>query len=222
VPLCGRDVWLISRRLHLDPERFVVAWQEEEPSVDGFRIESDGPPYSLVLDKRGWSRDGSPCVFLLRLPGGHDRCGIYPHRPVSCRAYPMVLLRDAVALRDDPLCPPGAWPTDEPVRPAWREALQDAHMQFDVYRAVVDRWNARVRAAAPARFELADFYGFLLAAYDALAALDGEIGEAGLTRLRDGWRAPLGPGDAVGPAARVEAPPWQRHLERVRAVLSCL
>jgi Fe-S-cluster containining protein len=111
VPVCGYDVWLISRRLHLDPARFVVAWQEEEPSVDGFRTEPDGPLYSLVLDKRRWSRGGSACVFLLRLPGGHDRCGIYEHRPVSCRAYPMVLLRGAVALGDDPLCPPGAWPT---------------------------------------------------------------------------------------------------------------
>jgi Fe-S-cluster containining protein len=220
VPVCGYDVWLISRRLHLEPARFVVAWQEEEPSVDGFRIEPGGPPFSLVLDKRGWSRERSPCVFLLRLPGGHDRCGIYQHRPVSCRAYPMVLLGDAVALRDDPLCPPGAWSPEDARLPVWRDELQHARMQFDVYRAVVDRWNARIGAAPPSTsVDLSDYYGYLLATYDALAELDAGIGQGGLARLRAGWRAPLHTVGPDGTGARVDDMPWQNHLNRVRAVV---
>src|SRR5439155_20925086 len=109
VPLTGHDMWRLSRALQLDPARFVVAWQEEEPAIGGFRLEPGGPAYSPVLEKRSWSRDGAACVFLLRLPGGHDRCGVYEHRPAACRAYPMLLERGVVALRDDPLCPPGAW-----------------------------------------------------------------------------------------------------------------
>jgi hypothetical protein len=97
-------------------------------------------------------------------------------------------------------------------------------MQFDVYRAVVDRWNACVRSAPPAtRFDPSDYYGYLLAAYDALAGLDAEIGEAGLARLRAGWRVPLSGGlGRDGTAVRVDDLPWQNHLNRVRAVVERL
>lgn len=214
VPVCGQDVWRLARHLHVDPADFLVAWREEEPGPDRFRVEPDGPPYTLVLDKRAWSREQSACVFLLRLPNGQDRCGVYDHRPAACRAYPMLLLREAVALRDDPLCPPGAWPPDEPRRPAWREALQRARMGFDVYHLVVARWNARLASGGTARF--GDYYAYLLGAYDALAELDEEVGPDVMADLVAGWRAPLGPGEAV------EAMPWQGHLDRVRAVLARL
>lgn len=204
VPLCGRDIWLLSRELDLPPARFVVAWQEEEPVLDGFRLEPAGPTFSLVLDKRSWSRSESACTFLLRLPGGNDRCGVYAHRPVSCRAYPITLAGSAVVLRDDPLCPTGAWPDDEPARPGWRAALQAAHMQFDVYAAAVARWNG----ALVGRAEPAEYYDWLLRAYDAIAALEAELGAEALAALEAGWRAPGGD---------VHALPWQAHLERVRA-----
>ena len=170
VPLCGHDVWSISRYLHLPPSKFAIAWQEEEPSVDGFRLERDGPLFSLVLDKRSWSRERSPCVFLMRLPGGRDRCGVYDHRPASCRAYPMLLVDRMVRLRDDPLCPPGAWPADEPSKPAWREAVEQAHRHFDVYQVVLSVWNQRVRADEASR-SLDDYYDYLLGAYDVIAGL---------------------------------------------------
>jgi Fe-S-cluster containining protein len=208
VPLCGRDVWRIGGALHLRPERFVVAWREEDDGPDRFRLEPDGPLYTLVLDRRVWSGERSRCVFLLELPGGHDRCGIYEHRPAACGAYPMVLRREAVALRDDPLCPEGAWRPDEPARPAWREALHRARMDFDVYHAVVERWNARGRADG-SRHHPSDYFDYLLRVYAGLDALERSLGEQALADLRAGWRAPLG---ADGPAA------WQRHLERVRDV----
>src|SRR5262249_28227301 len=142
---------------------------------------------------------------------------------VSCRAYPMLLRGEAVVLRDDPLCPAGAWSPDEAARPGWRAALQLARMQFDVYRAVVDRWNARVGAARPpTRCAFSDSFGYLLAAYDALAGLDAEVGQAGLAVLRAGWRAPLAAGGPDGPKARVDDLPWQNHLDRVRAVVGRL
>ena len=170
VPLCGHDVWELSRHLHMPPSGFAIAWQEEEPSVDGFRLERDGPLFSLVLDKRSWSRDRSPCVFLMRLPGGRDRCGVYDHRPASCRAYPMLLVDRQVRMRDDPLCPPDAWPDDEPTKPAWREAVEEAHRRFDVYQVVLSVWNQRVRADERSR-TLEEYFDYLMAAYDRVAAL---------------------------------------------------
>jgi Fe-S-cluster containining protein len=213
VPLCGQDVWRISRELQLAPERFVVAWREEDDGPDRFRLEADGPRYTLVLDRRGWSAQRSACLFLLTLPGGQDRCGIYAKRPAACGAYPMLLRRDAIALREDPLCPPGAWPADEPARPAWREALQRARMDFDVYHAVVERWNAGRRGGGAARHP-SEYYQHLLRVYGALAALEAEIGDDGLASLRAGWRAP--------PAAASGVGAWQRHLERVRAVVAAV
>jgi Fe-S-cluster containining protein len=210
VPVCGFDVWRISRELRVDPAAFVVAWQEEEPGTDGFRLEPEGPLFKLVLDKRSWSRQRSACVFLMGLPGGQDRCGIYGQRPVACRSYPMLLVSGGVVLRDDPLCPPGAWSSADVRDPAWREALQQAAMQYDVYKVVVDHWNARVRdGSLAAGLGFADYYRYVLTAYDALAQLEAD--EATLRARAATWRTP-----GAGP---VEALPWQRHLDRVREVL---
>jgi hypothetical protein len=124
----------------------------------------------------------------------------------------MILRRDAIALREDPLCPPRAWPADEPARPVWREALQRARMDFDVYQAVVERWNARGRASGAAHHP-SDYYDYLLRVYDGLDELEGQLGEAALAGLLAAWRAPLGqPGEPMA---------WQRHLERVRAIVGC-
>jgi Fe-S-cluster containining protein len=213
VPVCGRDVWTISRTLHLEPERYLVAWKEQDFGLDRFQVEPDGALHTLVLDKRSWARGRSPCVFLVRLPGGQDRCGIYDQRPVACGAYPMTLLREAVTLREGPLCPPGSWPVDEPARPSWRVALQRARMQFDVYHLVVEAWNARLRSTQrTAAFE--DFYDFILVVYDDLAIVDAELGAEAIAALELGWRAPVG-GDAT-----VADLPWQGYLDRVRGVLA--
>lgn len=213
VPVCGFDVWRISRELQIDPTTFLVAWQEEEPGTDGFRLEAAGPLFTLVLDKRSWSRQQSACVFLMRFGAGQDRCGIYGQRPVACRSYPMLLVDGDVVLRGDPLCPPGAWSSADAADPAWRAALQQAAMQYEVYKVVVDRWNGRVRSGAFAATPgFADYYRYLLAAYDALADLGAD--EAALRERAATWRAPA--------ADALDRPPWQRHLDRVRAVLDQL
>ena len=164
-----------------------------------------------MLDRRRWSAERSPCLFLLTLPDGEDRCGVYADRPVACGAYPMILRAERISMRDDPLCPSDAWPADEPARPAWRAALQRARMDFDVYHAVVERWNAGVRAGRAAAHP-SDYYDYLLRAYAALEGLEARIGPAGLADLRAAWRAPLDRGGQ--PMA------WQRHLEAVRALLA--
>ena len=198
MPVCGHDVWRISRGLQLDPSSFLVAWQEEEPGTDGFRLEPRGPLFTLVLDKRSWATQQSACRFLLRFPGGQDRCGIYDHRPVACRSYPMLLVDHDVVMRDDPLCPPGAWSAADVRDPSWRQALQQAHMQYDVYKLVAAHWNARLTEGESR--DLADYYAYVLRAYDAVGSLGPGPWEI--------WRLP---GDPT---------PWQSHLDRVRDVLA--
>jgi Fe-S-cluster containining protein len=211
VPVCGYDVWRISRGLQLDPSSFLVAWQEEEPGTDGFRLEPDGPRFTLVRDKRSWARQRSACVFLMSLPGGQARCGIYGQRPVACRSYPMLLVNGGVVLRDDLMCPPGAWSTADVRDPAWRDALQQAAMQYDVYQVIVNHWNGRVlRREIGLGLGFADYYQYVLTAYDALAATLG-ADEATLRERASTWR--------VAGAGPVDELPWQRHLDKVREVL---
>lgn len=222
VPLCGHDIWRLSRNMHLDPSTFLVAWQEEEPSDDGFRIERGGPLFSVVLDKRSWIKDASPCTFLMRFSGGQDRCGVYEHRPVACRTYPMELLNRSARLRDDPLCPPDAWAPTEPSNPAWYSALTHAAMQYDIYRVVVGHWNSKVRLSDEnVIYELADYYRYVLAAYDSLAKFD--LDDQVVVNRAATWRSVVAHSvEADGSPSRVEHLPWQQHLDLVRKVLGAL
>jgi len=175
VSLLGYDVWRISRGLHLSPELFVLAHDQPQPADDGFLLEPDGWPQGLALDKQGPFDPKQPCVFLLELGGGHARCGIYEHRPAVCRTYPMALREAVTRLRDDALCPAGAWSEEQVGNPAWRADLADYRRRWDEYVEVVDRWNASVRCAPPAtRFAVPAFFRYLLNVYDARAAVDAE------------------------------------------------
>jgi Fe-S-cluster containining protein len=230
VTVCGYDAWLICTRQRLSPEQFLVAVPQNPPGRDGFQLEPNGAPYGLMLDKAGPLKHTQPCVFLLQLGGGRDRCGIYAERPVVCQSYPMAFRRRDVVQRTNVLCPPDAWPEGEIRRPEWREAVQRQRMHFEVYYHVVARWNARVNAAgaeqrfaaptyvatgrgdwratsAPGRrFALREYLDYLLNVYTRLAALDAAVGEAELARVRDAWgivprEGPPAPAPAVAAVA---------------------
>jgi Fe-S-cluster containining protein len=212
VPLCGRDVWRISREVHLAPERFVVAWREEDDGPDRFRLEPDGPRYTLVLGRRGWSAERSACLFLLTLPGGHDRCGIYADRPVVCHAYPFVSKGPGLAFRARALCPDGAWSEGSLLERRRRRDVNRAEMQYDIYGEVVARWNARVEAAGPGReFGMTEYYSYLINVYEGLAGVDAALGPGELDRVVMSWRSlprPEGP-----------EPAWLAYVGRVRALV---
>jgi len=211
----------------LGPEQFLVACPQDEPRRDGFLLESAGPTFGLMLDKQGSLKATRPCVFLLRLGGGYDRCGIYGHRPVVCQAYPMALWRGEATQRDNVLCPPDSWPETEVRRPAWREALQRQRMHFDIYRQVVLRWNARVAARAGGVFRLAEYYSYLLNVYDRLVRLDDALGQDTLSRVRDSWGAlPRSPdSQEAAPdgqrqvGVRSEECPWLDYALRAKSVI---
>jgi hypothetical protein len=179
-----------------------------------------------MLDKKGPLRAKRPCVFLMQLGGGHDRCGIYDHRPVVCQAYPMALSRGDVTQREGVLCPADAWTAGEVRRPAWRQALQRQRLCFDVYRQVVLRWNARVDGHPGAHFAIGEYFNYLLNAYDGLAQLDGDIGTDGMAAVEASWG--VWPDTVEGaraidgqayPPTQIDSAPWLEYLHRVKAVL---
>lgn len=221
VPVCGYDIWRISTTQRLSPASFLVACPQKEPTAEGFRLERDGPTFFLALDKQGRFAIKAPCVFLVQLAGGHERCGIYGHRPVVCQAYPMQLGDQGVGQRSEALCPPGAWPAETRAWPTWRAALQRQRMHFDVHALVVARWNARVATAEPgAIFRLQEFSSYLLNVYDRLAALGQQLGELAMAEIERTWGSqPAIAGDGQGTAAVASPAPWLDYLLQVQQVV---
>ncbi|HEU5317665.1 MAG TPA: YkgJ family cysteine cluster protein [Chloroflexota bacterium] len=226
VSVCGYDVWQICARERLSPERFLIVCPQDEPRRDSFFLQHGGQAYGLMLDKKGPLKAKRPCVFLMQLGGGHDRCGIYDHRPVVCQAYPMGLTQGDVTRREGVLCPADAWTAGEVRRPAWRRALQRQRLCFDVYRQVVLRWNARVSHHPGARFAIPEYFTYLLNVYDGLARLDGDVGPDAMSRVEASWgvwpdaaRAAAATGALSTPPLRIESAPWLSYLHRVKEIL---
>lgn len=216
VPLCGHDVWLISQRESMNPVEFAYAIPQEPPRSDGFLLSSDAPPYGLVLDKQGRFRLDAACIFLVQLAGGHERCGIYDHRPVVCQAYPMQLAPGGVVVEKRALCPPDGWSDEELSKRSWRRAVTRTTMQFDLYAEVVARWNARVRALSGRAFALTDYYSYLINLYARVSDLDLELDETSRARLEITWgyvpdpeRSKLRLADLI----------WPEYLARFRAIV---
>lgn len=219
VPVCGHDVWRISRAQRLSPEQFLLPCPQERPEADGLRLESGGRTYGLALDKQGRLAKTQPCVFLVELPGGGGKCGIYPDRPVVCQTYPMSLWQGVVFERTKSQCPPGSWSKEAVKDPVWRERLQRLHMRYDVYYEVVARWNARVELAGTgATLTFFEYYGYLMNVYDRLAALDSALGSETLAAVEASWPGIPRPEDPRELVAR-EPGMWLSYLKETRRLL---
>lgn len=221
VPVCGYDVWLLSTYQRLNPKQFLVAYPQEEVSIDGFRLDAESKPYGLALDKQGKFALDKPCIFLMHLGEGNDRCGVYDHRPVTCRAYPMALWDRTIFLRKDAMCPPRSWPLAQLQEPSWKVALRRFHMHFDMYREVIGRWNGHV-ALSPegTRFKFSDYFNYIMNVYDRLALLDAELGEAALKEVEGGWPTLPRPSLEVDEfRVRVGELPWLDYLSRARQII---
>lgn len=220
VPVCGRDIWMISTRQRLNPEEFVTAYPLPRPTVETFRLNREGFNFGLALDKQGKFEPNRPCVFLTQLGGGHARCGVYAHRPVVCQSYPMVLYRQRVVQRKDSLCPPDSWSEVEKLRPEWRAKLQRVDMAFDVYHEIVARWNARLEIApSGTTFPLSAYLNYLMNVYDRLAALDVQVGEAALARIEANWSSLPEDGNIAGENIDHDAFPWISYLGAAREII---
>ena len=226
VNLCGHDVWLISTQLRLRPEEFTVVVSQDNASLGGFRLEPNGKNYGLGLDKRRWGSRGKvtqrgPCIFLIRMKTGVERCGIHAIRPVACRVYPMSILNDELKQSPQALCPAGSWVLDARQELEWRRSLNSGRMQFDIYSEVLARWNERVDAApAATHFSILEFYAYLLNAYDRIERLTARIDAGEMDEIVATWPK-LPRTDLLMTNARAsrEVPSWLRHLDAIQDVL---
>lgn len=158
--------------------------------------------------------------------GGEYRCGVYPVRPLVCRAYPFELDRGALALRDPVRCPAGAWDPSPAVDRAWRPDLLRQVAETDAQRWLVRRWNERVLFGLTDQAEHADAAPFeehlawtLGVARAALAHLDALVADGACTAAwaaaLDGGASPLDPRFAGAPPEGALAPlaPWWDGLQ---------
>ena len=222
VPLFGYDVWLIATRQRLSPESFCLIYPEKEARPESFHLEADGQDYSLALDKKGRFALKKSCIFLMELPGENARCGVYDHRPVVCRSYPMSMWSRVVAQRRETLCPPDAWPLKEVTHPRWAVALRRLCLDLDVYGEVVTRWNARVATRPGFSFALPEFFSYLLNVYDRLATLDESLGPERMAEVESTW--PTFPRPALDDPAKLQelaeqGVPWARYLIHARLAI---
>lgn len=213
VPITGRDIWRIWRSQRLAPSKFALSVEMEEERPDAFRLVANGDFQILILDKAGELRPDSPCIFLMQLPGGFDRCGIYQDRPSACRAYPMVPAPERVAVNPKALCPPNSWSEDDTGKENWRTIVREADLEYDVYSLVVAHWNDHVARHPDRPFALDEYCGFLFNVYERIATLDQLVPTEDRQAILISW------GHAAAGDDERAARPWIRYVEKIQQIL---
>jgi len=233
--LTGFDLLRLAEAQERAPRDFAAfrPVRTDEAGADGIRLLGDARTWVLCLRPRGDAPSepgGRPCVFLQTRAPGVRRCGVYPARPMRCRAFPTELTPAGVMV-DTPeaICPPGAWTPARTDLPRTRLLhLRDA-IERDLHRAFVARWNHRAggetsRSAAEQRF-LAAARGCFRALEAVMAPAWGE--PSALDRLGSAWIAAT----RGGPSPREGAPgaweddaaaplaPWRHVVLAARALL---
>ena len=156
VPVSVVDVRTIVAATALHPAEF-LALRAVIPDVPvpGFRLEPAGPEAMIVLDRRA---DGA-CVFLLDLPGGNARCGVYGHRPLACRAFPTTMRNGIPTVRDDVVCGPDAWSAATIDLSAYRADLIKQRAGWAEQARIARVWNSMVESTGreQTRWQLMSF-----------------------------------------------------------------
>lgn len=96
------DVARIHRYLHIPVHGFLARYVDEDPKEEPYAFIIRRKPIALaLLPPDGLDRG---CSFLMDV-GGHLRCGVYDHRPGTCRVYPFTDQGARVRHKRDTLCP---------------------------------------------------------------------------------------------------------------------
>lgn len=167
VSITGYDAWWIGKGLFMPLESFLVYFPVSEQNERGFLLDPNGPRHEIALDKVGSYQKGNPCVFWVELVHGGGRCGIYPYRPLVCQTYPAYQSEETVVLREDVLCPEGAWNLVGMDLPVFRERLSRFRMQQDIHAYVVAGWNRSVDREEASR-SITEFFSVLMNIYEPL------------------------------------------------------
>jgi Fe-S-cluster containining protein len=183
----GGDVWRISRSLDTPPWSFLVYFHSPQLRRDAFLLDHSGRSFRIALAKGKKSRTAkpAPCVFLLKLRGGHHRCGLGDLRPNVCRSFPSEIVEGVVCIRPDHGCACREWTLADVDIAEELVVLDERQQDAALYCQVVESWNAHVLSTPPdTSLEFTDFCEYVLRAYDQLAseqeAAQGDAHEAAL------------------------------------------
>jgi Fe-S-cluster containining protein len=199
------DVWRIASEQALSPLEIVEPREvqpREGPAAGAFgaRLDATERRFRCVLRKS--PQEPLACQFLLRLGGGQNRCGIYPHRPRVCAVYPFTISRGSVDMRDDARCGAGDWNLALLDYAAKRRELAVYDAEWHAAAGIAAVWNDAVDAGSVQ----ASFPTFVAYAH----AAAGRILEtsAADAALLERWDEALLPQDVTAPL--------QHWLNRVR------
>jgi Fe-S-cluster containining protein len=224
VPVTGYDAYTIASAQNLSMEQFLTYVPEEKATAWGFCLDQTKTTYSLVLNKQRSRRKKKPCIFLISLPGGYGRCGIYPHRPLVCQTYPAVLHNGSVDIREDVACPKDSWNIAAMDLPTWRLSLLRMEMEYAIYHLIVSQWNERVKnGPAGGSYSILQYFAYLMNVYYRLEQLKHSISSEEMSLITRTWgqRPPdASIQDAAGYEADQNQTSWERFLDQVQQVIA--
>ena len=151
VLLTDDDVKRVMRHTGQPPKEIAAFYPPDEIDWDlsnqGWIQFSDGPRIMGLIRS-----DEEGCQYLQE----DDRCGIYEHRPVTCRRYPFDVEYDhkenmtLLSISDSVECP---YELDGRNTRAQIKALVDWEDEEEQpYFKLVDTWNAKPKPGSPAKF----------------------------------------------------------------------
>jgi Fe-S-cluster containining protein len=189
INVCGYDVWLIAHELHIGPTDFLAFAELSEESPYDFRLDSSDRTYCLALYMKELVDGSRRCVFALDLPNEQVRCGIYPFRPIGCRAYPFAFAGEEVVVKPWALCPEETWDLNQLDLAYWQEELGRHDMEFSIYAFVVGIWNGQMmKQPKSEKLSFRPFLDFLVDVYDHLEILRGMVPSAAWPGIWRQWR----------------------------------
>ncbi len=189
INVCGYDVWVIARGLHIKPTDFLAFADLTEKSPYDFILDSSGRAYCLALNMKELPDGSHRCTFALELPNHQVRCGIYSFRPVACQSFPLAFDGEEVTIKPWFSCPDVGWNLDELSLPYWREELGRHDMEFSIYGFVVAIWN-KVMTKQPKlpQLDFRPFLNFLMNFYQRLEVARGAVPDGAWSEIWKQWR----------------------------------
>jgi Fe-S-cluster containining protein len=189
INLCGYDVWAIAVNLHLKHTDFLSFAELNDENPYNFRLDSSDRAYCLALRMRELPDGSRHCIFSLDLPNNQVRCGIYPFRPIACRAYPFAFVGKEVMVKPWALCPEGDWEIKQLDLIHWREELGRHDMEFSIYAYIIRSWN-KIAMNQPEleKLNFVPFLDFLMNIYNCLDTVRREVPAETWPSIWKQWR----------------------------------
>lgn len=189
INLCGYDVWAIAANLHLKHTDFLSFAELNDENPYNFRLDSSDRAYCLALRMRELPDGSRRCIFTLDLPNNQARCGIYPFRPIACRAYPLAFVGEEVMIKPWALCPEGVWDVKQLDLVQWREELGRHDMEFSIYACIVGSWNKMaMNQPRLEKLNFVPFLDFLIDIYGCLETVRSEVRAEAWPEIWKQWR----------------------------------